>query len=110
MCKNKKNLKTVRYAKTITQFLEILIKINIICWYKVSDINNIKYITFKINKKIKIVTLINNQKLFFSKNEILKLMKVEKTKIIISTTNGLELIKSINDVHLGGILVAKLEL
>ena len=110
MCKNKKNLKTIYYTKIIAQFLDILIKINIVCWYNIANINGIKYITFKINKSIKITTLYSSQKLFFKKNEILKLMKIEKTKIIISTTNGLKLIKSSDDAKHGGILIAKLEL
>lgn len=107
MCAKKKTTKILKYYNKINPILKMMVELNGIAFFKIFMKNNQKFIFLKINKKINIKINKNVQKLTLTKKELIKLNKVDKSFLIISNTNGLQIVNPYSTIVCGGIILAK---
>jgi len=110
MCAQKKSTKIIKYYNKLNPILKIMIELNGLSFFKIFTKNNQKFVFLKINKKLNITICKNIQRLTLTKKELIKLNKIDKSILIISNTNGLQVVNPYSSVKTGGMLLAKLTL
>jgi hypothetical protein len=106
MCGN--GTKTIKYYNKIYPILKLLVELNGITFFKIFTKNNKKFVFLKINKKLNITINKNIQNITFTKRELIKITKIDKSFLIISNNEGLKIINPYSKITVGGMLIAKI--